>query len=104
MRQVGWWNPWQCDSASNLWLNSPGHTNQVAFDKEHQSIYLSAGDSELQVVDVSDPRQPRLIDQYGAPRNGLGAWGVGMSSETLYLTYVQALIPFRIGPIKALIR
>ena len=79
MRQVGWWNPWQCDSASNLWLNSPGHTNQMAFDKQHQSIYLSAGDSELQIVDVSEPRQPRLIDNYGAPKNGLGAWGLGMS-------------------------
>jgi len=95
MRQVGWWNPWQCDSASNLWLNSPGHTNQMVYDPELRVIRLSAGDSELQVLDVSDPRQPRLIDHYGAPKNGLGAWGVGMSGEALYLTYVQALIPFK---------
>ena len=95
MRQAGWWNPWQCDSASNLWLNSPGHTNQIALDAQRRLIYLSAGDSELQIVDVSDTRQPRLIDQYGAPKNGLGAWGLGVSGETLYLTYVQALIPFK---------
>ena len=95
MRQVGWWNPWQCDSASNLWFNSPGHTNQMAFNKERQLVYLSAGDRELQIVDVTDPRQPRLIDQYGAPKNGLGAWGLAMAGETLYLSYVQALIPFK---------
>ena len=95
IRQVGWWNPWKCDSPSNLWLNSPGQTNQVAFDSQGQIVFLSAGDSELQAVDVSDPGQPRLAGKFGAPKDGLGAWGVTRSKGTIYLTYIKSLVPFK---------
>lgn len=105
IQQVGWWNPWKCDSPSNLWLNSPGQANQVAFDSQGQIVYLSAGDSELQAVDVSDPSRPRLAGKFGAPKDGLGAWGITRSKGTIYLTYVKSLVPFKSdwAGIKALI-
>ena len=52
MRQIGWWNPWESHTIKNLWLNSPGHTNQIVLDANRKIVYLSAGDSELQMVDV----------------------------------------------------
>lgn len=95
IKQVGWWNPWKADTLGNLWLNSPGHTNQLAFDKKHNLVYLSAGASELQVVDVSDPKKPALTQHYGERKNDRGVWGVTLDGDVAYLTYVTAVIPFR---------
>jgi hypothetical protein len=94
IQQVGWWNPWHADTPANLWLNSPGHTNQIALDAAHALVYLSAGDSELQVVDVSDPRHPVLAAEHGRPKDGRGTWGLALGDTAVYLADITALIPF----------
>ncbi|MGE0594488.1 MAG: LVIVD repeat-containing protein [Vicinamibacterales bacterium] len=95
IRQVAWWNPWHAGTNANLWFNSPGHTNQLAFDAVRRLLYVSAGDSELQVVSVADPRQPSLVAVHGEPRNGRGVWGVTLGPADVYLTYITTLVPFR---------
>jgi hypothetical protein len=95
IRQVGWWNPWQAGTAKNNWFNSPGHTNQIALDARKNLAYLSAGDSELQVVDVSDPARPRLAARFGRTKDKLAVWGLTVSPDRVYLTYIQALSPFQ---------
>lgn len=94
IRQVGWWNPWEADTLKNLWFNSPGHTNQLAFDPERKLAWMSAGDSELLIVDVSKPAQPRLTAKFGGPGNKLGVWGVSLVEDRAYLSYINAAIPF----------
>ncbi len=95
LRQIGWWNPWNAHTPKNLWFNSPGHTNQIALEARRKLVYLSAGDSELQVVDVSKPHNPRLASHVGKPQNRLGVWGLGISRDQIYLTYIKAIVPFR---------
>ncbi|MEZ5498275.1 MAG: hypothetical protein R3E77_02475 [Steroidobacteraceae bacterium] len=95
MSQLGWWNPWRADTASNRWFNSRGHTNQIALDGARRLVYLSAGDSELQVVDVADPATPKLIARHGAPGNGRGTWGLALARDAAYLTYLRTWVPFR---------
>ncbi|MEZ5402674.1 MAG: hypothetical protein R2729_23570 [Bryobacteraceae bacterium] len=95
IRQVGWWNPWGADTFGNLWLNSRGHTNQIQLDREKSVAYLSAGDSELVCVDVSDPARPRLAAFHGQPGDGYGAWGVGLGENLAYVAYINAAAPFR---------
>lgn len=96
IRRIGWWNPWQCEGPSNFWFNSPGHINQVALDAERRLVFLSAGDSELQIVDVSDPVEPVLEAEYGQISNDLGTWGASIHDDKVYLTYINTLgIPFR---------
>ena len=106
MRQIGWWNPWDAETLRNLWLNSPGHTNQLSLDSRRKLVYLSAGDSELQVVDVSKPRSPRLAHHFGAPNNQRGVWGLATSEEFVFLTYIKTVVPFqsRWSGVKALHR
>ena len=94
IRQLGWWNPWESDTLKNLWINSPGHTNQLVFDPKHKIVYLSAGDSELQVVDVSKPQSPQLVSTYGSAKNKLGVWGLTLSNRYVLLTYIKTLVPF----------
>ena len=94
IRQLASWNPWGCDKLSNMWFNSPGHTNQLVLDKSRKAVALSAGDSELQIVDVSDPRKPRLTGRFGALKNKRGVWGVSAGDGALFLTYIKTFIPF----------
>lgn len=95
IRPVGWWNPWGCQTPTNIWFNSPGHTNQLALDVRQKLVFLSAGDRELQVVDVSVPSRPRLVNEFGEVRNKLGVWGVTVTADTVYLNYTTAFIPFQ---------
>ncbi len=95
IKQVGWWNPWEADTLKNLWFNSGGHTNQLALDKKQKLVFLSAGKSELQVVDLSAPAKPVLARHYATEKAERGAWGVTLADDVAYLTYVQAVIPFK---------
>ena len=95
LRQLGWWNPWKAETPANLWFNSPGHVNQIALDTEKKFAYLSAGDSDLQVVNVADAAKPSLVHHYGEPKDGRGVWGVTLAGDRVYLTYINAVVPFR---------
>lgn len=95
LKQVGWWNPWKAQTLANLWFNSPGHTNQIELDARHKLVYLSAGGSGLQIVDVSNPARPAAHASFGEPKDKLGVWGLTMSDEQIYLAYITAVVPFR---------
>ena len=93
-KQLGWWNPWEAHTIKNLWFNCPGHTNQITMDSTKKLVYLSAGDSELLVVDVSNPAKPALAKSYGKAKNKLGVWGLTSNKQFIYLTYIRTPIPF----------
>lgn len=95
IRQVGWWNPWQGHLPKSIWLNSGGHTNQIEFDAKKKLAYLSAGGSELQVVDVSDPARPKLAAAYRHSAGKAGVWGLTKTAKDVYLAYITAFIPFQ---------
>lgn len=92
--QKSWWNPWQCQSISNIWVGSPGHTNQIDLDTANHLVFLSSAQSELSIVDVSDPAQPVLAGSYGTTDNNLGTWGMTLDGHRVFLVYIVAVIPF----------
>jgi hypothetical protein len=95
IRQIGWWNPWKAESPTNIWFNSPGHVNQLVYDAQRKQVSMSAGDSELLIVDVKVPDSPRLSNRFGEPKNKLGVWGLSQDKTTIYLAYINAWVPFR---------
>ncbi len=94
IKPIAWLNLWKADTLENLWFNSPGHTNQIEFDAKRRLVYMSAGDSELLVVDVSERTKPALVARYGPSKDKLGAWGLTMTSKYVYLAYITASVPF----------
>ncbi|MEZ6138996.1 MAG: hypothetical protein R3B84_00360 [Zavarzinella sp.] len=94
IRQLGWFNPWEAHTPKNLWFNSPGHTNQLAIDSREKKIYLSAGDSDLLVVNVAEKSKPALVSHFGRPADKAGVWGVALAPKRVYLAYTKAVIPF----------
>lgn len=94
IKQIAWWNPWEAGTLKNMWFNSPGHTNQIEYDAKERRVYLSAGDSDLLVVDVSDRAHPRLVARHGEPKDKQGVWGLTISKDYVYLAYITAVVPF----------
>jgi len=83
--QIGIWNPWECETATNTWQNSMGHTNQLHFlpGQEGEILLFNGNDTELVAMDVSDPNNLEVLDIIGAVGDSKRTWG----SETLYLGF-----------------
>lgn len=92
---AGWWNPYDCASNPLNWFSSPGHANEIVFDPYEDMVYISAGKSELFVLDVSDPTMPDSCNAYGGISTGEGTWGVHVDQGLrVFLSYICAVIPF----------
>ncbi len=91
----GWWNPWNCDDAAkNNWFNSTGHANEIAYNKDCHLVFLSTGKSDLNVVNVADPAHPDSCSNFGGTDNNLGTWGISITQDKIFLSYICAVIPF----------
>ena len=95
IRQAAWWNPWSCETPKNMWFGSAGHVNQLELNRRKNRLYMSAGDSELIELDVSNPTQPRHVKTHGRLQDGLAVWGVAIHRDTAYLSYIRSFFPFR---------
>jgi len=91
---VSWWNPWNCQSSPMNWFTSNGHCNEIAIDRINHLVFMSSGKSDLQVVNVTDPAKPVLAKEYGGTGNNMGTWGVSLTGNQVYLTYICSFIPF----------
>lgn len=92
--QTSWWNPWNCETPANYWLNSIGHTNEIEYDPVCKLVFMSAGRSDLFAVNVSNPLAPDSCSRFGIPTDSLGTWGIGRYKNQLYLSYIYAGVPF----------
>lgn len=91
---VSWWNPWQAGGVNNIWLNSPGHTNEIVFDKNCKMVFMSAGKTDVIAVSVANPLLPDSCSQFGTKVDSNGTWGIGRYGNQLYVTYIVTPIPF----------
>ncbi len=96
IKPVGWWNPWRCERGGLSWFSSDGWANEVALDREQRLLFVSAGKSDLEVLDVSDPASPTRAAELGGVDhdNGIGSWGVSRHGTELFVTYTCAVVPF----------
>ena len=92
--QVGWWNPYNCQGPSNIWLNSPGHMNEIAYVPTDNAVFLSAGGSQLRVLDVTNPALPDSCNGYGITNTQQGTWGLDVYQNRIYLATITSLVPF----------
>jgi hypothetical protein len=88
IRQVSWWNPWKCETPANNWFNSPGHTNEIAYDKDCKVVFMSSGKSEMHAVSVADPAKPDSCASFGNTTNSQGTWGLGLYKNKVYTAYI----------------
>lgn len=95
-RLTAWWNPWNPRLSPWKWFGGEGHANELALDAPKKRLYVSAGKTDLAVLDVSDPAHPRLAGAFGAVDDTRATWGVSRRGDHLFLSYICTLgIPFR---------
>ncbi|MFI5135051.1 MAG: LVIVD repeat-containing protein, partial [Chitinophagales bacterium] len=92
--QTGWWNPWDCTSPNNFWIGSHGHGNEVTYDDQQKVVFMSAGASDLRIIDVSDPSNPDSCGGFGTFTDTLGAYAATVSGNKIFLSYIFTLIPY----------
>ncbi len=91
---ASWWNPYNCQKSAFGWFSSPGHLNEIDYNKECSLLFISSGKSDLHVLNVSNPNKPDSCGYYGGVSNNMGTWGVSAYKNQLYLSYICAIIPF----------
>lgn len=94
IKVVSWWNPWNCHTNPANWFSSPGHTNEIAMDRENKLLFISTGKSDLMVVDIANPAAPDSCNFYGGVNNNIGTWGVSSHKNRIFLSYICSLVPF----------
>jgi hypothetical protein len=94
IKEVSWWNPWNCHANPANWFSSPGHTNEIAMDKDNKLLFMSTGKSDLIVVDIDNPLSPDSCNFYGGVSNNIGTWGASIHKNRIYLSYICSFVPF----------
>ena len=94
--QLGIWNPWNCETTANNWLNSEGHANQLGFLPGYEGalLILNANDTELVALDVSNPAGIQLVGTYGETGDNIRTWGLGISEDYIAAAYYFTILPW----------
>ena len=87
MSNLAWYNPWDCDVTN--WDGRDGHTNQLVIREDLDLLFLSAGDSELLVYDISDPMDAQVVGSYINLGDNIVAWGVDVYGSYVVLSLVN---------------
>ncbi|HET6993834.1 MAG TPA: hypothetical protein VFI06_02575 [Chitinophagaceae bacterium] len=85
---VNWWNPWRCETNPLNWFVSDGHSNEIVLDKLNKMVFMSTGKSDMDVIDVHDPKHLSTRFEYGGVSNGMGTWGLSIYKDQIYLSYI----------------
>jgi hypothetical protein len=94
IRLLSWWNPWNCQTNPLNWFSSNGHANEIALDKINKLVFMSTGKSDMQVVSVVNPASPVHKYEYGGVVNNIGTWGISVSNNNIFLSYICNSLPW----------
>jgi hypothetical protein len=94
MRLLSWWNPWNCQTNPLNWFSSNGHANEIALDRINKLVFMSTGKSDMQVVNVANPANPVHKYEYGGIDNNIGTWGISVSNNKIFLSYICNVLPW----------
>jgi hypothetical protein len=98
VKLLSWYNPWDCDVASkNNWFNSNGHSNEIEYDANCHRLFLSAGRTDLLVVNAEDPFHLDSCATYGVASDDSATWGVSIYQKQIYISNICAVVPFQSG-------
>lgn len=87
MTQVNWLNPWNCIGFS--WFGSDGHTNEVINTMGDSLLFISGGDSEILVYDITAPDDPVLKGGHILANDSAAAWGVDVHGDLVVGNFVN---------------
>ncbi|MEO8589271.1 MAG: hypothetical protein ABI432_07890 [Flavobacteriales bacterium] len=87
MTQVAWLNPWNCVGLS--WFGSDGHTNEIIQAMGDSLLFVSGGDSEVLVYDITDADLPVLKGGWIMPNDSAATWGVDVYGNKVVANFIN---------------
>ena len=92
---VQWYNPWGCSFTN--WSGAALHTNEVMLASGDSLLFVSAGQSDLFVFDVTNPAQAKLKGQFTNVNDTLATHGLDVHDGQVALSFLRT--PFHIPPL-----
>ncbi len=86
MSNVFWFNPWDCDLAN--WDGGQGHTNNLKTVGD-SLLFVSGGDSELLVFDITNPVNPVLAGSFATPFDSIATWSLDVNYPYVSLALID---------------
>ena len=87
MQQIAWVNPWDCNGLS--WFGSDGHTNELITAMHDSLLFISGGDSEVLIYDITAPASPQLVGGIIQPNDSAVVWGLDVKDSLVVLNYIN---------------
>lgn len=91
---INWYNPVNCNFSN--WSGAPIHTNELKAANSDSLLFVSAGQSELLVFDITDPLNTSLTGVMANLADSLATYGVDVFEGTISLSFVHT--PFHVPP------
>ncbi|MBK8954154.1 MAG: hypothetical protein IPM34_01170 [Saprospiraceae bacterium] len=91
IRHKAHWHPQDWAPATNdfpTWAGSKGHANEIAYDEHCNSVFLSAGKTDVAIIDVNDSNNPVTCGLIGNAADTYGTWGIDYFSRHVYASYI----------------
>lgn len=91
---IQWYNPWGCNTVN--WSGAALHTNELKSGNNDSLLFISAGQSELLVFDITDPSVTVLKGEFGDIGDSLAVYGLDVFEGKISLSYIHT--PIHIPP------
>lgn len=91
---VQWYNPWGCNFTN--WSGAAIHTNELVLANSDSLLFVSAGQSDLLVFDVTNPLNTHKIGAYTYINDTLASNGLDVYQNRVSLSFLHT--PFFIPP------
>lgn len=80
---ISLYNPWDCSPTN--WADGTGHVNELMVDESQALLFVSAGDSDLLVLDYSNPEALQEIGRFGNTLDSIATWGIAIRGQQVAL-------------------
>ncbi|MFZ7114286.1 MAG: T9SS type A sorting domain-containing protein [Bacteroidota bacterium] len=91
---VQWYNPWGCNSSN--WSGADLHTNEVVLSNNDSLLFVSAGQSELFVFDVTNALNVLKVGEFINLNDTLATHGLDVWNDKVVLSFIHT--PVHIPP------
>lgn len=91
---IQWYNPWGCNNTN--WSGADIHTNEVMLSNNDSLLFVTAGQSELFVFDVTNPLTVSKVGEFVNLNDTLATHGLDVWNDKIILSFIHT--PFHIPP------
>ena len=91
---VQWYNPWGCNTGN--WSGAEIHTNELMLSNNDSLLFVTAGQSELLVFDITEPLNTSKIGEFVNLNDTLATHGLDVWENKIVLSLLHT--PIHIPP------